>query len=95
MNRNNIILITEAFNVITDSSERVKYDREYKNYLENKDEIDKNEKNERENRRREREEKIVRDRIPIKLLQTIRISQKILRRIRLLKSLRRKVPVPR
>ena len=59
VNRNNIILITEAFNVITDSSERVKYDREYKNYLENKDEIDRNEKNERENRRREREEKIL------------------------------------
>ena len=59
VNRNNIILITEAFNVVTDSSERVKYDREYKNYLENKDEIDRNEKNDRENKRREREEKIL------------------------------------
>ena len=57
VNRNNIILITEAFNVLSNSTKKNKYDKEYKKYLDNKDEIDKKEKEDRVKRREERETK--------------------------------------
>ncbi len=57
VNRNNMILVTEAFNVLSNSTKKVKYDKKYSRYLDNKDEIDKKEKEDRIKRRKEREAK--------------------------------------